>query len=279
MSPRARGAIGGGSPTFATIVVVLAIASPGGAHAQPAPGVERCATAYEEGQRRQARGQLLDARREAAACAAVSCPAEIVGYCAKLVDELDAAIPTVVIAAVDDRGHDVPGVRVSLDGRDAGVVDGRPLVVDPGAHRLRGVAPEGGPAPASVDVTVRTGERNRRILLRFVAEREEPSTGLGYAPAVVAFALGGAGLALGATTGILALGQDSDLGAVCSDDGACPDRYAEDIDRLHTLSRLSTAGFVVAGVGVAAGVVLALVAKRSSHEPRSGLGRALVVRF
>src|SRR6185503_2046091 len=157
------------SLAFASLALLAA-----DARAQPAPGVERCAAAYEEGQRRQAAGHLLEARREASVCAAASCPAEIVGYCAKLVDDLDAAIPTVVVAAVDDRGRDVPGVRLSLDGKDAGLVDGRPLAVDPGSHELRGVAANGATAPASVALTVRTGERNRRIQLRFVAPREEP---------------------------------------------------------------------------------------------------------
>lgn len=259
------------SLAFASLALLAA-----DARAQPALGIERCASAYEEAQRRQAAGHLLDARREASVCAAASCPAEMVTYCAKLVDDLDAAIPTVVVAAVDDRGRDVSGVRLSLDGKDAGLVDGRPLALDPGSHTLRGVAERGA---ATVDVTVRTGERNRRIQLRFVVPREEPPPArIGYAPAVIAFAAGGLGLALGATTGILALRQDSDLEGVCSSNGACSPDHAGEIDRLHTLSRLSTAGFIIGGVGVAAGVVLAIVAKRSAPVARTG-DRGLVVRF
>jgi len=73
-----------------------------------------------------------------------------------------------------------------------------------------------------------------------------------------AFALGGAGLALGGVTGILAMSKHNKLAGDCPRGGCGPAQKA-DLDSYHTLGMLSTIGFVAGGVGAGAGVVLLLV--------------------
>jgi hypothetical protein len=78
-------------------------------------------------------------------------------------------------------------------------------------------------------------------------------------PAIIsAFAVGGAGLALGGVTGMLAIRKHSKLSATCPD-GTCFREQQDDLDQYHTFGKLSTIGFIAGGVGAATGVVLLLV--------------------
>jgi hypothetical protein len=95
-----------------------------------------------------------------------------------------------------------------------------------------------------------------------------PSTGrvLGF----VAFGIGGAGLAEGIITGIVAIGKHSDLAKVCPN-GTCPPGEDSDLNTYHTMGTLSTVGFIVGGVGVAAGTVLVLTSPKSkAAAPATG---------
>ena len=87
-----------------------------------------------------------------------------------------------------------------------------------------------------------------------------------YVPAIVAFAIGAAGLVTGAVAGGLALSKRSSLDAVCTSAHACPLGEAGDISSLKTTSTLSTVGFVVGGVGAATGVALLLFRPSSRAE-------------
>jgi hypothetical protein len=82
----------------------------------------------------------------------------------------------------------------------------------------------------------------------------------------VAFGVGGAGLLLGGITGIVALGDHSTLADKCKN--GCPADQKGTLDSYHTMGLLSTVGFIVAGVGAAAGVVL-LVTQPKDAGPES----------
>lgn len=87
----------------------------------------------------------------------------------------------------------------------------------------------------------------------------------------VAFGIGGAGLILGGVTGLLAVGDHSTLASKCTN-GSCPPSQDGNLSSYHTMGMLSTVGFIVAGVGAAAGVVL-LVAQPKSGGTSTGLFR------
>ena len=96
---------------------------------------------------------------------------------------------------------------------------------------------------------------------------------------LVAFGIGGAGLLLGAITGGIALGDHSSIAGKCpAGNSSCPSSEQSDISSYNTMGAISTVGFIVAGVGAAAGVVLLLTAPKETTAsgfqitPAIGLG-------
>ncbi|MGH7438314.1 MAG: hypothetical protein ACRENE_21735, partial [Polyangiaceae bacterium] len=73
----------------------------------------------------------------------------------------------------------------------------------------------------------------------------------------IAFGVGGAGLLVGAITGSIALGDHSTLAKDCTG-GSCPPGDSDKLSAYHSMSTLSTVGFIVAALGGGAGVVLLL---------------------
>lgn len=278
---------------FRSIVGTLGVVLLGApAVARAAPDVDACASAYEEAQRRQGKGALLDAREQVATCADAACPKAIVSMCSVLAEDLDKTIPTVVVALVDAAGQDVAGARVVIDGKEPGVaLDGRAMPLDPGAHRFKVVPAGAAVQPVEVEVTLLAGERNRRVEARLAAERApaRPPNARTDAkvggsslvvPAVVALSIGGVGVGVGAVTGALALGEDSSLADLCATETSCPPEEQDRIDRAGTFATVSTVGFVIGVVGVATGVVLLLVGGGEDDAgATSADARGLTVRF
>jgi hypothetical protein len=87
-------------------------------------------------------------------------------------------------------------------------------------------------------------------------------------PAIIGFGVGGAGLILGGITGALALGKHGTLHDECTG-SVCPQSASSDLSGYHTMGTLSTVGFIVGGVGVAAGAVLLFVTPKT-HESATG---------
>jgi hypothetical protein len=85
---------------------------------------------------------------------------------------------------------------------------------------------------------------------------------------IVAVAVGGAGVILGAVTGIVALGKHSDLSKECPM-GTCSVANQSSVDSYHTMGTLSTVGFIVGGVGLAGGAALYFTAPKA-HAVTSG---------
>ena len=162
--------------------------------------------------------------------------------------------------------------RVTIDGRPIAAASlGLKRPIDPGQHELRAlgngyyaarkivtlkegesisIAFELEQAPPNASPTVlEEEERSEKVIVTFA----EPAW---RKPAMIsAYAVGGAGLVLGAVTGILALRQHGKLTTDCPRD-TCGKPQRQDLDRYYTYGQLSTIGFVVAGVGAAGGTVL-----------------------
>ena len=76
--------------------------------------------------------------------------------------------------------------------------------------------------------------------------------------AYVSLGVGGASLIVGGVAGALALAKHSQLADACPDRNACDPSQRASIDTYHRLGTIADVGFIVGGVGVAAGVVLLL---------------------
>jgi hypothetical protein len=91
----------------------------------------------------------------------------------------------------------------------------------------------------------------------------------------IALGIGGAGLAVGAVTGVMALGKHSDLSDQCPT-GTCNPANAEeeksmedDLSEYHTLGTSSGIGFGVAAAGIGTGLVLLLTSPKAESAPSS----------
>jgi hypothetical protein len=92
--------------------------------------------------------------------------------------------------------------------------------------------------------------------------------------------VGAASLAVGVTTGIIAVGKHTSLSQNCPN-GACPDAYSDELDSFHTYRTISTIGYAVGIVGLGAGITILALAPRSSSAVanvslRVGTGAATV---
>lgn len=89
----------------------------------------------------------------------------------------------------------------------------------------------------------------------------------------IVMGIGGVGLVTGAITGGIALGDHGTLtsGSNPCKGGTCPPSQSSELSSYHTVGDISTAGFIVGGAGVAAGIVLLLVQPKASAEVRTGL--------
>lgn len=175
-----------------------------------------------------------------------------------------------------------PNPVVTIDGQpvaSAGLGLKRP--VDPGSHVVKAEAP-GYKAAETTFQVAESGSAEAKLKLEKAAE---PAAAAGPAPAqdtgpkpieagtggksgnktlaIAALGVGGAGLVFGSVTGVLALGKHGDLSDKCPD-GRCPNDVSGDVDSYKTMGMLSTIGFIVGGVGLAAGAVLWFTAPKET---------------
>jgi hypothetical protein len=84
-------------------------------------------------------------------------------------------------------------------------------------------------------------------------------------PAIIAFTGGGIALVVGTVAGVAALGKLNELESTCPSKRCVPED--EDIaDEANTLATVSTIGFVLGGLGVAAGVTLVVIDNLDDEE-------------
>ena len=137
---------------------------------------------------------------------------------------------------------------------------GRKQPLDPGAYAFEAVS---GDLVARQDVTLARGQALEVSLdlapVGGAGGGSESDGKLWRLLGWTAIGVGGAGLVLGAVAGVVVLNQEQDLM------DRCPDRLCQadaraDVESFDTMRLLSTAGFVVGGIGVAAGTTLLLLA-------------------
>lgn len=154
---------------------------------------------------------------------------------------------------------------VKVDGEE--VPAGKDLKRDPGTHSVKAEAD--GYRAATKDVTLTEGQK-ATVELSLAAEvvmakgdEGGKKSGGTMVPAGIAFGIGAAGIGVGTVFGILAFKATGDVQSHCKGN-VCPPSEAGNIVTAKTDGNVSTAGFVIGGVGLAAGLVLALTVGRGS---------------
>jgi hypothetical protein len=139
-----------------------------GARPAAADPFDACVSAYEQGQVDRAHDKLIKARSELLSCTESACPAAIRKDCSRWLDEVDAAMPTVVVEAHAANGTDVTDFRVLVDGVAlASASQGKAVPIDPGVHVVRYETRDG--PRVEQKITIREGEKNRRLHVDFPA--------------------------------------------------------------------------------------------------------------
>ncbi len=257
---RARGPARGAASFLAVLACLAGALEAGVARADE---VDTCIAAAERSQVQRRDAHLRAARDALLACARDACPHAIQKDCKRWLGEVEAALPSVVIRALDAAGHDLIQARVLVDGAQVtDTLDGRALAIDPGAHELR---LEAGGHFVVERVVIREGERERMLSLRLPAAT--PAAG-GVSPAVpvgawITGALGVVGLGAGVYLWVDGRGERSDLYATC---GVSHDCAPSAVDSAR--SKL-VAGDVAAGLGLGA-VAAAVLWGPSRLRPRRG---------
>jgi hypothetical protein len=155
---------------FAAVVAAATLARETAATADE-PTKEQCMTANEAAQPLRRSGKLRDARTQLLVCISQVCPALVRNDCTQRLDEVQKALPTVVLVLKGDDDKDLTAVRVTLDGAPfAEHLDGTALPVDPGEHTF--VFEADGYVRAEKPVVLREGDREQRvnIVLQTVAK-------------------------------------------------------------------------------------------------------------
>lgn len=205
---------------------------------------ERCFDAYETAQRVRQEGRLRDARQKLAVCSRESCPSAIRKDCGRWLDEVEQAIPTVILRATSASGEDLADVAVTVDGAPlATSLTGIAVPVDPGPRKF--VFTRTGAAPVTVEHVIAEGDKRRLVVASFAGpSAAAPSSESAPAPApapapggdaaaparpvpVLTYVLGGVAVAGFAGFGVFALqgaSSRSDL------DSCRPSCAQEDID-------------------------------------------------
>ena len=219
-----------------------------------------CSASYQLAQREKMSGRFREARAELLACAKPTCPKFIASDCTGWLAEVELELPTIVVAALDASGKDLAGAELRVDGE---VVpnDGLPHAFDPGAHVVELRA--GGRA-FQQNVTLRTGEKARRVELRFapapptleIVKRPVPAS---------AFAFGGLALAFAATSAVFWGLGTSDASAYNARCAAGPCTIAEhDAVMRELVAGDASLGLAVATAAIATVLVLT---RKSVHRP------------
>ncbi len=236
--------------------------------------VGSCIAAAEHAQPLRASGHLLEARAALITCAASSCPTTVRADCVTWLTEIGHEIPTVVVQAKNGAGEDIADVTVIADGVSAKTsLDGLPIPLDPGSHRLRFESP----GRTALEQTVILHQRERRALSVTLLRPEEAASRASASVATspdpsraadgssriptVSWVLGGASLALAGTGIVLwavGKGEKSALDDGCGRTSSCAHG-----DVVASRSKLIVGDIlVVAGiVSLGAGVYFALSSK------------------
>ncbi len=251
-----------------------------------------CVTANEAALKLGNEHHLRADRNQLLVCSSSNCPSDIRLECVRRVDEVNAAIPTIIFEAKDGAGNDLSAVRVTMDGEVlAERLEGTALSIDPGEHTF--VFETAGQPPLTKSFVIHESQKDRREPISFGSATPPPATeplpvvplpvvaetasGLGTQRilAIVAAGLGVVGVGVGTAFGVMAIAKRNDARNVCPNE--CANQSDANLwSNAKTTAQVSDVAFVVGGVGLAGGAVLWFTAKpRAAGGPSAQVGLGL----
>ena len=257
------------------------------------PTTAECLSANEASLTARSQQKLRDAREKLLVCAARSCPGDVRDECTRGVNELNAALPTIVFEAKDADGADLIAVKVTMDGEVlTDHLEGTAIPVDPGAHTFS--FESAGHPKLEKKLLIREGEKGRRerIVLGAGAASAgasapgamltsspatEPSSGLGgrRIGALVSAGAGVVALGVGIGFGLHSKSKRDQARKVCPDP-QCPDGNGVTLwNDAVSAGNISTAAFVLGAVGIAGGVALWILGAPESPNGGTQVGLGL----
>ena len=215
---------------------------------------QACIDEHGQGQDEKEQGHITLARRHFTTCAQATCPPLVRDDCARLLDEVDRAQPSISFSARDASGKDLPDTSVFVDGvLMISRLDGFWHEIDPGMHVVRF---EHGGRHQEQHIVVGAGEKGRVVIGAFEEAKVAPPERSRAAPARRLWPT----LALGASAAIVVVGgalivtgftRVPDNCSVTKHECAAPpgDEAFRDASRAM---KLSNAGWAIGGVGLGA---------------------------
>ena len=269
------------------LAITFALTMVGARSARAAdPTTAECLSANEASLTARSQQKLRDAREKLLVCAARSCPGDVRDECTRGVNELNAALPTIVFEAKDADGADLIAVKVTMDGETlTDHLDGTAIAVDPGAHTFSFETP--GHPKAEKKFVIREGEKGRREQIVLGGGEASAGTTMPTGPAIAEPSPGLGGQRIGALVaggaGVVAIGVGTVFGlrAKSKHDDAqkiCPDRQCPNMDGVKlwndaiSAGNIATVAFVVGAVGIAGGAVLWFTGGRESSGGTTQVG-------
>jgi hypothetical protein len=222
---------------------------------------DECVASYQQAQVSRQDGDLLKAQQELVSCAGAGCPDAMQADCSRWLEEVQAALPSMVFRALTPNGADIADARIELDGQPERALDGRSITLNPGKHQVTVRAPRFAPVTLQVQFVEGQKLRQQALTLHPITANPPasgsvvqtaaagPSTAgrrftvvqwVGASSAVA----GGLGLTY---FGLKARAGDSDLGA-CSP--TCSKAAVADVRRNYLAANVSL-GFGLVGLAVA----------------------------
>jgi len=199
--------------------------------------------------------------------------------------EIEAVKPRLAWLVINIEGPKEP--HVTVDGREVPVASlGARRATDPGKRKIRVTADgfvSGGRVvmikegeEQSVSITLGRPDSVELEETPVPVDDTKPDETKSASPLPwIAFGIGGAGLAVGAVTGVMALGKHSDLSEQCPSNTCSPQtpeeetQFENDVSEYHTLGTISGIGFAVGAAGIGTGIVLLLTSQGDDESPKT----------
>jgi hypothetical protein len=262
---------------------VLILATICTARAALADAGPTCGDAFDQSQVKRDEGKLLEARWLLRVCGGPTCSPTQQRLCSEWLTDVEARVPSFVLAARDGSGADRVDVKVTLDGVPVTTkLDGRAMDVDPGPHAFVFELADGTRAETNAVANERVKGAVVSVTLGkapAVAESAGPplsetraipgvrsgSRAVGTVAKTAGLSIGAVGvvgLALGTVFGVE---EQSTKSSHCSS-GVCDPGYAS---QAYSQATISTVALVAGGVLVAGGATLWLVAPKHRADGAS----------